>query len=106
MDMMFDAEAGGKMMFEYTTEIARLREENNQMRYQKEVRERDFENVMLENQTLYAKLDNLEYVFIGGPGPRKSGLDSERAAALQTRYSESNLAAENDDLRRRCAMLE
>ena len=49
MDMLQDAGAGGRMMFEYNNEIARLRDENNQMRYQREVRERDFENVMFEN---------------------------------------------------------
>ena len=86
--------------------MARLREENNQMRYQKEVRERDFENIMFENQSLYTKLDNLENVFIGQPSSHKSELDSERSAALQTRYSESNLLVENNELRRKVAMLE
>ena len=62
--------------------MARLREENNQMRYQKEVRERDFEHIMFENQTLYTKLDNLENVFIGQPSSHKSELDSERSQAL------------------------
>ena len=76
------------------------------MRYQKEVRERDFENIMFENQTLYTKLDNLENVFIGQPSSHKSELDSERSAALQTRYSESNLLVENSELRRKVAMLE
>ena len=31
----------------------------------KESREREFENMMFENQTLYSKLENLENVFIG-----------------------------------------
>ena len=52
------------------------------MRYQKEVRERDFEHIMFENQTLYTKLDNLENVFIGQPSSHKSELDSERSQAL------------------------
>ena len=30
---MPEGEQGGKMMFEYWNEIARLRDENNQMRY-------------------------------------------------------------------------
>ena len=62
--------------------MARLREENDQLRYGKEVRERDFENIMFENQTLYTKLDNLENVFIGGPDPRKPGSNSQHTAAL------------------------
>ena len=53
------------MLTEFEYEIGRLREENSQLRYQKELRERDFENVMFENNTLYGKLENLENVFIG-----------------------------------------
>lgn len=86
--------------------MARLREENDQLRYQKEVRERDFENIMFENQTLYTKLDNLESVFIGQPSSHKSEAESVRSQALQTRYSESNLLVENNELRRRTAILE
>jgi kinesin family protein 12 len=53
------------MLQEFEFEIGRLREENNQIRYMKELKERDFENVMFENNTLYGKLENLENVFIG-----------------------------------------
>lgn len=34
---------------EYEQELERLREENNQIRFQKDLRERDFENVIFEN---------------------------------------------------------
>jgi hypothetical protein len=57
--------AGYRMLQEFELEIQRLRDENSQLRYQKELRERDFENVMFENNTLYGKLENLENVFIG-----------------------------------------
>jgi hypothetical protein len=57
--------SGYRMLNEFEFEIQRLREENSQLRYQKELRERDFENVMFENNTLYGKLENLENVFIG-----------------------------------------
>jgi kinesin family protein 12 len=53
------------MLQEFEFEIGRLREENNNIRYMKELKERDFENVMFENNTLYGKLENLENVFIG-----------------------------------------
>ena len=53
------------MLGEFEFEITRLRQENAELRYQKELRERDFENVMFENNTLYGKLENLENVFIG-----------------------------------------
>jgi kinesin family protein 12 len=57
--------AGYKMLQEFEFEIQRLREENNQLRFAKELKERDFESVMFENNTLYGKLENLENVFIG-----------------------------------------
>jgi len=40
------------------------------------LKERDFENVLWENQTLYTKLENLENVFIGAPIARPSNLKS------------------------------
>ena len=39
----------------------------------KELKERDFENVIFENQGLYAKLENLENVFIGSTVQKKGG---------------------------------
>lgn len=64
------------LMQEYVTEIDRLRDENNQIRFAKDLRERDFENVMFENAQLQNKLENLENVFIGsshrkGGGPQQ-----------------------------------
>ena len=38
-----------QLMQEYEIELERLREENNQIRFAKDIRERDFENVMFEN---------------------------------------------------------
>jgi hypothetical protein len=37
------------LLQEYEIELERLREENNQIRFAKDLRERDFENVMFEN---------------------------------------------------------
>lgn len=56
---------GSRMLQEYQSEIARLRHQTNQLLFHREVREKDFENVMFENQTLINKLENLENVFIG-----------------------------------------
>ena len=39
----------GDLRNEYEIELERLREENNQIRFAKDLRERDFENVMFEN---------------------------------------------------------
>ncbi len=57
--------AGNRMLQEFEFEIGRLREQNSLLRYQKELKERDFENVMFENNALFGKLENLENVFIG-----------------------------------------
>ena len=59
-----------QMFNEYEVELERLREENNQIRFAKDLRERDFENVMFENAQLQNKLENLENVFIGSAIPR------------------------------------
>jgi hypothetical protein len=53
------------MLNEFEAELNRLRTENSQLMYQKELKERDLASVMFENQTLYTKLENLENVFIG-----------------------------------------
>ena len=47
--------------------MARVKEENGQLRYQKEVSERDYHGVMLENNSLISKLENLENIFVGAP---------------------------------------
>lgn len=52
-----------------------MRQENAQIRMLKELKERDFENVIFENQGLYAKLENLENVFIGTPLERGNAGD-------------------------------
>lgn len=47
------ANGGGQQLLgEYEKELERLREENNQIRFAKDLRERDFENVMFENAQL------------------------------------------------------
>lgn len=47
--------------------MKRIREENVQLRYQKELAERDCQNVMMENNGLVSKLENLENIFVGAP---------------------------------------
>jgi len=71
-------DAGYRMLQEFEFEIQRLREENQQLRYQKELQERDFENVMFENNQLYGKLENLENVFIGS-AIQRDGLTSSHS---------------------------
>lgn len=38
-----------QLLREFEQELERLREENNQIRFAKDLRERDFENVLFEN---------------------------------------------------------
>ena len=74
--VFYGDDIGARMFQEFQSEITRLRRENNEMLLQREVREREYENVMFENQTLYNKLENLENVFIGQPS-QKSGKPSD-----------------------------
>ena len=75
------------MLEEYEHELGRVREENSQLRYQKEVSERDYRGVMLENNSLLSKLENLENIFVGAPiekmngGPPGSKIVTERYVA-------------------------
>jgi len=108
---------------EFEMEIERLREENNQIRFAKDLRERDFENVLFENAQLQNKLENLENVFIGsslpggnnlqrsnnsrsGPGSIQTGNIIGGDNALSQDYNAQNLTMENNDLKRRIFMLE
>ena len=97
------------MLGEFEYEIQRLREENSQLRYQKELRERDFENVMFENNTLYGKLENLENVFIGS-AIQRDGLSSAQTSTgsskLTQDYTTSTLMLENTELKKKIARLE
>lgn len=72
------------MINEFQLEVQRLRQENAEIRYGKELKEREYENVMFENQTLYTKLENLENVFIGAPlskpiGGKNSEMDKTKS---------------------------
>ena len=84
--------------------MQRLRDENQQLRFQKELRERDFESVMFENNTLYGKLENLENVFIGSSIQRE-GLSSSHSKLSQD-YTTSTLMLENTELKKKVAKLE
>ena len=69
------------------------------------MREADYENVMYENQTLYSKLENLENVFIGQPSRRPNTMNST-ADNLTQEYADSTLQLENNELKRRIAIIE
>jgi hypothetical protein len=53
------------MLQEFEFDLHRLREENAQLRYNKEMGERKLEISMHQNQNMMNKLGNLEVVFIG-----------------------------------------
>lgn len=60
---------------------------------------------MFENQTLLSKLENLENVFIGQPSRRPNNM-SQTSSNLTQEYADSTLQLENNELRRRIALLE
>ena len=79
-------------MEEYDFEMTRIKEENSQLRYQKELRERDYESVMFENNTLLYKLDNLENIFVGTPISKKDKGDMHLEPEIHLEeYSQSKV---------------
>ena len=72
------------------------------------MREKDYENVMFENQTLFNKLENLENVFIGQPSRRPNTFPTAQQANdnLTQEYAESTIQVANNELRRKVAILE
>jgi kinesin family protein 12 len=99
--------AGFRMLQEFEFEIQRLRDENSQIRYQKEITERDFEGVMFENNTLYGKLENLENVFIGSSIQRDFGGGSSSVSSKMSQdYTTSTLMLENTELKKKVARIE
>lgn len=89
-----------------------LRQENAQMRYQRELMGREFEGMLFENTQLLSKLSNLEKVFIGetvtadyggGYDPMESGEESSKSSKS---YTHSLLVSENNELRSRIETVE
>jgi kinesin family protein 12 len=80
-----------------------LRQENAQMRYQKELINREFEGMMYENINLSSKLANLEKVFIG---ESSAGLDQDQDDPSNKKYSHGLLVTENNELRARIEQAE
>lgn len=89
-----------------------LRQENAQMRYQRELMGREFEGMLFENTQLLSKLSNLEKVFIGetvtadyggGYDPMESGEESNKSSKS---YTHSLLVSENNELRSRIEAVE
>lgn len=64
---VFYEENSEQFIEEYERELIRIKEENAQLRYQKELSERNYQNVMMENTGLMSKLENLENIFVGAP---------------------------------------
>ena len=83
-----------------------MRQENAEIRYAKELKERDYENVIFENQSLYTKLDNLENVFIGAPLSRPNDPMHNTRSQLSQDYATSTVMLENQELRRKIALIE
>ena len=85
-----------ELLQEFDLETIRLRQENHQLRFQKELAKRDYENVLFENNTLNSKLENLENVFIGSAIQRNP---AKNKTNLSTDYVTSTLMLENQKIK-------
>lgn len=62
-----------RILEEYQEDLEHLKQENAQLRFQKEIAERDRNNVAFENNSLLQKLENLENIFVGTPIDKADG---------------------------------
>ena len=92
-----------ELLQEFDLETIRLRQENHQLRFQKELAKRDYENVLFENNTLNSKLENLENVFIGSAIQRNP---AKNKTNLSTDYVTSTLMLENQKLKKKLEHVE
>lgn len=101
---------GADALTQLEHQLGILRQENAQMRYQKELINREFESMMYENTNLNSKLANLEKVFIGesiSSGMTTQDSDSmDESPSSSKKYSHSLLVAENNELRARIENIE
>lgn len=95
--------SGQLMLQEFDLEVIRLKQENHQLRYQKELTKRDYENILFENNTLNSKLENLENVFIGSAIQRNP---AKSKSNLSTDYATSTLMLENQKLKKKLEHVE
>lgn len=102
---------GADGLQEIESQLSLLRQENAQMRYQRELMTREFEGMMYENTNLNSKLANLEKVFIGesissGMGNGFDPSDGGEEVSNSKKYSHSLLVTENNELRARIEQAE
>lgn len=98
----------GDALSQLDNQLGMLRQENAQMRYQKELINREFEGMMYENTNLSSKLANLEKVFIGESVSSNfdNGFDGADDSTTNKKYSHSLLVSENNELRARIEQAE
>lgn len=67
-----------------------------QLRYQKELSERDYQSVMTENNGLISKLENLENIFVGAPIKKPStgtpSIETDKYAVSKVLFSVIEIA--------------
>lgn len=100
---------GADALTQLEHQLGILRQENAQMRYQKELINREIESMMYENNNLNSKLANLEKVFIGesiSSGITQETEASDDSPSYPKKYSHSLLVTENNELRARIENIE
>lgn len=74
---------------EFEGEIARLKIENNDLKNNKEITEKNYQIVLNDNHALNVKLENLENVFIGNPIQKGDNRSQQRL--ISDEYMASNV---------------
>jgi hypothetical protein len=85
---------------QHQVEVNALREENLKLREDRETAEKYFHKLMLENQNLYVKLENLESNFVG------AGVKEEGKNRISQDHTTNSLLNENANLKKRLNLLQ
>eukprot|EP00697_Spironema_sp_BW2_P012623 gnl/Spiro4/29223_TR14293_c0_g1_i1.p1 gnl/Spiro4/29223_TR14293_c0_g1~~gnl/Spiro4/29223_TR14293_c0_g1_i1.p1 ORF type:complete len:657 (+),score=-29.84 gnl/Spiro4/29223_TR14293_c0_g1_i1:112-1971(+) len=94
-----------KMMGEYQYEVTRLKKENEELRYSRDIAEKNYHILMNDNNALQIKLENLENVFIGNPIQKGDNSNKPRNR-IEDEFMISTLMNENTSLKNRIKELE
>ncbi|OMJ80247.1 hypothetical protein SteCoe_19565 [Stentor coeruleus] len=85
---------------QHQAEVNTLRDENLKLREERENAEKNYHKLMIENQNLYVKLENLESTFVG------AGLKDEGRPKISQDYTINTLINENANLKKRLNSLQ
>jgi kinesin family protein 12 len=79
-----------KIMSEYQYEVNRLKKENEELRFARDVAEKNYHILMNDNNALQIRLENLENVFIGNP-IQKGEMDNKQKNRIEDEFMITNV---------------